>query len=180
MSSLIEFRNAFLLGQATLADWLGVSRTLLSLAETNRKSLSASALVRFSKLKQMAGEVPADLPPVETSITFGKKARASLQRAGRAANAVQSLRHQIRVLEEKMVCWQAGLQLCRYLKTLDWVKADQPLWEAIDRYHEKTWITWCEKGPRQLKILRFYLSQSLREQEFLEELAEEYRNGTLE
>ena len=78
-----------------------------------------------------------------------------------------------------MKVWQKAHHLCSALKSESFVQEDSILLDAIERVHQKTWIAWCEHGPRELRRLAFYLNQKLQEKAFLEGLATDYGKGSL-
>lgn len=51
MSSLKQIRELFNISQQQLADYIGVSRTLFSMAETRRRALPTAALLKLAELE---------------------------------------------------------------------------------------------------------------------------------
>lgn len=170
MNSILDFRNAAGLGQNDLAEWLSISRSLLSLVELDRKSLPTKALVRLSKLRQTLTMLEASpviaFEPLEP-ITFPKEVPSIHRKIEKLHLELQGLELEIRILEENMGKWKKALALCQSLKKEEWVLAEPRTLEAISRFEEKSWILWCERGPRQLEWLRFYQRQKVEEKVFL-------------
>lgn len=170
MNSILDFRNAVGLGQNDLAEWLSISRSLLSLVELERKSLPTPALIRLSKLKLALKDLeekgPLEFEPLEP-ITFPKEVPAIHRKIEKLLLELQGLELEIKILEENMGKWKKALALCQALKKEDWLQAEHRILEAIARFEEKSWILWCERGPRQLEWLRFYQRQKVEEKVFL-------------
>jgi hypothetical protein len=150
MSSYSSFRTKIQIGQSRLAKWLGVSQSLVNLAEAQKRKLPSEAEILFIRFNQL-------LETCERDIQQLRKLEMEI---------LQRIEHQ-----------ETALAFGKQVLETDLVLENPRLKELLELWFEEVRLDYAEEGPRALKGIRFQLEQKKRELDFLAEALVNYAPG---
>jgi len=181
MSSFSSFRTKIHIGQSRLAKWLGVSQTLVNLAEAQKRKLPSEAEILFSQFNQLLESIKNGDSPwpglPDSTITFPQKNEDFKRKQQTCERDIQQLRKLEKEIVQKIEYQETALAFGKQVLESDIVLENPRLKELLEIWFEEVRLDYAEEGPRALKGIRFQLGQKQRELDFLAEALLDYAPG---
>jgi hypothetical protein len=181
MSSYSSFRTKIHIGQSRLAKWLGVSQSLVNLAEAQKRKLPTKAEILFIQFNQLLDSIKNPDSPwpglSESTITFPKKTEDFKRKQQTCERDIQQLRKLEMEIVQRIEHQETALAFGKRVLETDIVLENPRLKELLGQWFEEVRLDYAEEGPRALKGIRFQLGQKQRELDFLAEALLDYAPG---
>jgi hypothetical protein len=181
MSSYSSFRTKIHIGQSRLAKWLGVSQSLVNLAEAQKRKLPTEADILFSQFNQLLESIKKPDSPwpglSDSTITFPQKTGDLKRKQQTCERDIQQLRKREMEIVQQIEHQETALAFGKRVLETDIVLENPRLKELLGQWFEEVRLDYAEEGPRALKGIRFQLGQKQRELDFLAEALLDYAPG---
>ncbi|MFN8249884.1 MAG: helix-turn-helix transcriptional regulator [Ferruginibacter sp.] len=139
MNIILEIRTLTGLSYTKLAEWLGVSRSLLQFAESEKRSLPSEVMIRLSSIYLLLVELQKETT-VKEDIPVSNPGKLALQHHKKAnyhERTAASLRRQLQKLEAKHPQLNTRLRLIATLQS-----QNSTLYKTTPR--DEAWLSFAE------------------------------------
>ena len=181
MSSYSSFRTKIHIGQSRLAKWLGVSQSLVNLAEAQKRKLPSEAEILFIQFNQLLESIKNPDSPwpglSDSTITFPKKTEDFKRKQQACERDIQQLRKREMEIVQQIEHQETALAFGKRVLETDIVLENPRLKELLEIWFEEVRLDYAGEGPRALKGIRFQLEQKQRELDFLSGALVDYASG---
>jgi len=181
MNSFFSFRSSIQLSQIRMAKWLGVSQSLMNMAEAQTRKLPGEAETLFIQCNQLLGSLKNPARPwpgiPDSTITFPKKTEDFERKRQTCERDILQLRKRELELIQEIEHQETALSFGKLALESAFVLENPRLLDMIDQWFEYVRLNYAADGPRALKDIRFQLGQKQRELDFLNEAMVDYAPG---